>query len=209
MITFKAKKINPVYIKRYNPATLKYESCPAAFIRLDKKSASDYKAINNLPWLNGSGQKYAADIVANFNREYKGERKVRKDNFYALTLQTDNFDKIDSDKILGLAEALKAYRSVYLDFLQVNPNYKFGILRRKYKETGKAIIDSFKNMHGVKRIFAVTNAFASQFYIDQGFEQDGSLVSWVKHPLKNFLSNLFSKMEYRMRVKAEYDECKF
>ena len=209
MITFRAKRINPVYIKRYNPVTLKYEKCPAAFIRLDKKSAADYEAVNNLPWIRGAGQKYAAEIVANFNSEYNKKRNVRRDNFYALTLQTDNFDHLDSGRILGLAEAAKNRGSVYLDFLQINPKYKFGIAQREYKEVGKSIIDGFKCMRGVRRIFAVTNAFVSQFYADNGFEQDGSLVSWVKHSKTGFFSNLLSKLEFRMQVKAGCDEHKF
>lgn len=94
-----------------------------------------------------------------------------KNKVFALTLQKDDFKNIDSKQILALAEIYKEKRkSINIDFLQVDPEFKYSLSRNKYKNIGKAFIEYFKAKFKDRIITLKSTYKAANFYEKMGFE---------------------------------------
>ena len=146
-INFKAQKLNSTSIFQLKQNSAEYIKKPVSFIKFDLKSSSDLislKKMNSLwPYT------FARSMYKSIQRENNAE-------IYALTLQTDKFEKIECKKILGLAETIKIDdNSVHLEFLQTHPDYKHKEFSKQisfYKGIGSALINSIKNLKYVDKI---------------------------------------------------------
>ena len=103
---------------------------------------------------------------------------------YALTTQSDNFEKLDSSKILG-ASTLKLVneKENHIRFLQVSPKCYFENKQRGYKSIGKAFIDFFKSQSKNKSLLVQAYFSAANFYEKMGFEiidVNNLIYSWSK-----------------------------
>ena len=204
MISFKAKLIGETTIKRYNNEKYAYEDCPAYFIRFNKHSKTDLKSIETVSALWHPREKYAKNIAKNFCHEYQKKfNNAYNDNFFAITLQNNHFENIDPEKVLGMAEALKKRKTFYLDFLQVHPNYSFGVLRRKFKNVGSAIIESMKNMPRIKDIILVPNSFSIGFYKECGFEEKFGMMQYTSEKNRSFFKNLLNNIKLKDLLKKK------
>ncbi len=114
------------------------------------------------------------------------DKKMSKDVYkvYALTTQSDNFEKLDSSKILG-ASTLKLVneKENHIRFLQVSPKCYFENKQRGYKSIGKAFIDFFKSQSKNKSLLVQAYFSAANFYEKMGFEiidVNNLIYSWSK-----------------------------
>ena len=89
-----------------------------------------------------------------------------------MTTQSENFEKLESEKILGLSlfsETTKPENEI--NWLQTNPVYKYGSIEpRKYKGIGKAIIEYVKEHYRDKNIKVFAADDAINFYKKLGFK---------------------------------------
>ena len=89
---------------------------------------------------------------------------------YALTLQQDEFDKLEGDKILGLCEVtLLDKDKVEINFLQTKPEHKYNDNKSEYKHIGKSFV---RMLQGIRfKTIVVQAAYnAANFYEKMNFK---------------------------------------
>ena len=206
MISFKAKLISETTVKQYNSKTSAYENRPAYFISYDKRSEADLNSAltTSRLWKKG-GDRYAKNIANNLYCAHKRKPYMLCFNkFYALTLQKDNFEKVIPEKVLAMAETLNRKRTMYLEFLQVNPKYTAGITDRKYKDCGQAIIESLKDIRRTKDIVLIPSSFSVKFYEKCGFVCKDGLMQYKKDKNPSFLKNLINNIKLKDIAKRKF-----
>ena len=174
MINFRAHYISPATIK-YTPENNKTIPKKVAFVEMDSHDQKDLFAmkITGSTW--DEGMSFAQDIFedacSDCNTFYRP--KESKPYFYAITEQKKEFDKMDSSKILGLAEIQRNSKDlIRVLFFQVNPAYYYFEDNSKYRHIGTALMDSIKNLYN-KSSIVVNPAFdAIEFYKKNGFKKD-------------------------------------
>ena len=165
-ISFKAQYIGNSVIQDRNNKDVVVSS-----VKLDPNSKNDVKTVEILfeDWFPQYKGILIDDVYYDFIDYYK--QKEKKD-YYALTTQNNNFQKLDPDKILGIAEysnfANKNYN--YIDYIQVNPKYMANKQEREYKNIGSALLDTIKNLNGYKNIYLNSIHEAVDFYTKNGFK---------------------------------------
>ena len=198
MISFKAKLMGETTVKLYNSKTSAYENRPAYFIRYDKRSEADLVSVLDTSRLWKRGDKYAKNIANNLYCAHKRKPfRLHINKFYALTLQKNNFEKVNPEKVLAMAETLNKNGTMYLEFLQVNPKYTAGFANRKYKDCGQAIVESLKNIRIIKDIILASNAHSVKFYEKCGFVQKDGLMQYTKNKNQSFLKNLLNNIKLK------------
>ena len=100
-ISFTAKFISPATVKKLTPNG-KYVDIEVSAVKLASKNKDDLSALEkiNKEW---GADTYASNILdeaSSTNEFYKDYRPT----VYAITTQRDNFEKLEPEKVLGLAE---------------------------------------------------------------------------------------------------------
>lgn len=170
-INFGAIQINkkPILINKYNNATKQFEKIPTNFIRLDSYN-EDIKAVEAAAsaWTNALYIKKIATA--------SHWMKTLPIEIYALTIQKDNFDKLEHEKILGFAEMRNddnnpRYKWLYR--LQVKPEATNVNNNNKiYNYVGTNIIKSLKKIYKNISLFSIKNPNIEKFYKNNGFIED-------------------------------------
>ena len=179
-ISFKANFIHNQNIIKNN------KKSSVSFVQIDTNNSKDIQAIKELDFLWGR-KTYAGDIYQNI-LDNKRNNNFNNQKYYILTNQKNNFDIIDSEKILGITEIQTNQYFNKINFLQVAPNEKFDNPYRKYKHIGKGIINSIKEIFSDKTIILYSNQNSIPFYKKMGFKID------ITEPNKNkmiFNKNFF------------------
>lgn len=178
-VSFKGTFINPINIKKLEGT--KYKNFPASFVELDPANLNDVKALENVHknW----NQSFSSII---YNSAFCSSVVPDKSrHFYALTSQKENFEYMNSDKILGVVEFRNDSKYNRIEYLQVNPNYITGksknfisklfasknIKNEKlspFTRIGSAILDSLKQLTD-KSIDLYSMPEAKGFYWKNGF----------------------------------------
>ena len=187
-VSFGAIPINSIIIKKYNKASEKFADYPVNFVKLDADNKDDLEAVNKIvhKW---NGAKYIRRIAT--SAHWMKEKPIE---IYALTSQSQNFEKLQSNYILGLAEMREdRYDSenTLLRYLQVRPgamnvNQKHRI---NYKYIGSAILKSLKPIYDNISLFADSNENIEAFYKHNGFIEDfkgAKHYSWSNNVFKRF-----------------------
>ena len=100
----------------------------------------------------------------------EGIMPTYNNHIYMATSQMQNFDKLDKNKILGLAQMRDGDSYIdYLRYFQVKPDLKYGTKNREYKHIGSAMIDSIKKIYN-ETIVLISSLSATGFYEKQGFK---------------------------------------
>jgi len=96
-----------------------------------------------------------------------------KEHYIALTLQEDNFDKLDPKKILGLSLLSEYKYDNEIDFLQVKPTNSYSKVgtERKYKKIGTTMLDYIKSISQTKPIYVNSAVDAVDFYEMNDFKR--------------------------------------
>ncbi len=181
MISFKANYINDTNIKCLNKNG-NYKNMPARLVELDIDSDLDLEALKKVEKNWKKGDDYAEYICRAF-KEYHDKIKINEaEKFYALTSQYGGYQNLDGNKILGVAQVYKEARdSLEIEFLQTNPQYKYGIENRKIKHIGKAITLSLKKLYKNNKISLFSTTEGRPFYKKLGFETVIDAFMVLKH----------------------------
>ena len=166
--SFGAIFINNVRIQEYDTGAERYKAKRASFVEFDPKNKHDITAIKGATktWDGDYFGRYVALHAAQIAKKYLSSSI---NHVYLLTTQLDNFEKLDKNAILGIAEMqTKDKDENYLSFLQVKPDSTFSSEQRPYKLIGARILSSFKKLYKHK-IALVSTTKAVNFYENQGF----------------------------------------
>lgn len=172
LLNFKANFIKNVSIpKQLSDGSI--EMNRVSLVELDKKDKQDISTLaeTSYNW-NCVKWGYASDIYSDAIKwcEYPD---VEKEHYYALTTQNENYKKLESDKILGLALYMeKKSPKDEIAWLQVNPSTNYESGKRIYKNIGTAIVSYIKQL-SLKPLYVQSDKNAVEFYEKNGFEHIG------------------------------------
>lgn len=170
-INFTANLItNMTVLKRNNEGV--YSPSEISVIELDKNKEKDKEALHDtvVDWYYDNAR-YIYDIYYEAEKDYDYP-DVDQEHFYAITEQSDNFDNLEHEKILGLMLFSETKLNAdEINFLQVKPamNRKQGY-NRKYKNVGQAFIDFLKETKNKKTIMVRSVPEMVEFYKKQYFK---------------------------------------
>ena len=190
-VSFGAKPINSVKIKKYDKNIKNFVDFPATFVKLEPNNYFDIKA---------------ADVCASKWKDAKYIQKIATAShwmesvplsIYAVTTQKNKFNKLKPNKILGFVEMRKdENRPIYdwLYYLQVKPQAinVNNSESKSYKHVGKSIIASLKKIYKNISLYSEDNDNIEKFYQSNGFIQD---YTGVKHYV--WSSNIFRMLKVR------------
>lgn len=165
---FGAKFINNVKIQQFDSNTGDFRPKRASFVEFDPKNKKDLFAIRNATkdW---DGDLFGRHIALQAEKIAKRYTSPYINHIYLLTSQLDNFEKLDKNGILGLAQMEINNNKNNLHFLQVKPSSTFLHTERNYKKVGASIIESLKKLYK-RNISLISTTKAVNFYMNQGFE---------------------------------------
>ena len=195
-ISFGAKPINDVTIKKWDRQTKKFTDCPAKFVKIDSENPIDLSVLNTLAqkW---KGAKYIQRIAT--ASHWMNIRKYVEIDVYALTSQQKDFERLRQNKILGVVEMRNdpndsKNRKVW--YLQVKPSVmNVNNQNNKYEKAGTSILDSLKKIYTRMSLYADDDKNIQKFYKKNGFIEDyqgRNHYSWS--------SNIFERL--RIRINA-------
>lgn len=166
-IHFGANFIGQVPVKKKNIKG-KFETKKVSLILIDTLNKNDILALKHT----GENWKdFATPIYEDAKMSF--ERKARS-NFHhilALTEQTDNFEKLQPDKLLAESSimAFPSSKKINIDEFQVKPEYNYFSPNRKFKQVGTALLDAIKKIFQGKEITLRAVSNAVDFYSKNDF----------------------------------------
>lgn len=149
-----------------------YSPAKVTIVELDIEDENDILALykTSVEW-NELGALYASEV---FHEAVKGYEygDIEKEHYFAVTEQTKDFHKLDSDKILGLMLFSESrYNEDEINWLQIKPNTNsVNSHNREYKHIGKSLVDLLKERYWHKSIYVKSSSAAVDFYTSQGFQ---------------------------------------
>src|SRR5574344_13562 len=167
-ISFGAKLIKNVEVKKYNPQAKTYEPAKASFVEFDSTNENDVKAIAHTvkKWKEAH---FAGQIAENASQVYLGILSREYEHIYALTTQQQGFEALNHSQILGLADMNTEFSDNMLNLFQVKPCIKHGTDKREYKHVGVEILNALKKIYS-DAITLVSTYSAANFYEKNGFK---------------------------------------
>lgn len=171
-LAFKARFLQNIPVLKFNYKTKNYDKVLSSFVEFDPKNIDDAKALSEVVnyWEN---DKYACCILNGFEYCTKNLDKCEKYKIFALTSQKNNYDKLISDELLGLAQMdIEDGQTHYLSYLQVKPDYieQYNILgNRIYKGIGSGILSALKKIYNSISLRA-SNSGLDSFYKKNNFD---------------------------------------
>lgn len=169
MISFQARYISPALVMRQEPSG--YKNTKVSFVELDTKAYSDFRAIEQLKYFWGKDSDYISDICESFLEVLNGAVKEKVIKFFALTAQDSNFEKLNSDKILGIVEFEKVNEKVnHINYIQAGKNFSHYTNMPEYKYIGSALLNLLKSRYSNQDILLLSTD-AGGFYKKNGFEE--------------------------------------
>ena len=141
-------------------------------VELNPRDKADLKALDKLSesW---SDANYSDRIYCNAVASTAKNANPFMRRFFVITKQNKDYNKIKAKDVLAQAELsfndFQAENKVWVDFLEVKPETKYGASKRKYSDVGKRFLDYFKEAYKGHKITLVPVEEAEPFYIKQGF----------------------------------------
>ena len=168
-INFKGTFITCTDIKRANKNSSPVKVSAVRINPYDKRDLKALKEVHDL-WDGQFSKKIYKDAI----RVIKEELPPEDYKFFILTKQHTNFDNLVPDDILAEAQIVLNHpnqNSVYLDYMQVEPQNMYESEYRVYKGIGSAFLDFFKKMYKGKNIHLRSLISTQDFYKINGFRQ--------------------------------------
>lgn len=163
MISFKAQYVKPVIIQKLGIDS-KYHDYKASLVELSPESHNDFLSLNevNKNWNNSESLAY--EITRIFNGLYRKNKPSQNENFFAITTQKKDFDKLNENLILGLVQTRKPKNLLEIENLQVNPNTNYDAKKRAFKHIGSALINFIKKELNPEEIYLNSKRESIPFY---------------------------------------------
>ncbi len=186
--SFGAKFVNNVNIGKLQSGAKRYCNDSVSFVEIEPNNVDDINALENCSkhW---SYAKFA-DNIYHAVCAARNESKYYKDNrVYALTVQTDTFEKLNEDDILGLVHVSPLENnSLFIEHLQVKPDIIF-VNTPEYKGVGTGILNSLKQLTNKITLFPTKDKSVRDFYERNGFFEfppGCNIFMWVKELFPRF-----------------------
>lgn len=178
-INFKGKYIKPVFIKSKADDGA-YKNHKVSIVELDYHSCSDTKTINKVASNWNSRKTFAEDIAQTMTNFHKNNYLTTPKRFFVLTEQKDSFKKVNSDDILAVAQVTRRENNLWVDFLQVKPEFTMFEENAKYKKIGTGVLNFIKEAFNEYPIVLSPVRTAVDFYKKNGFKFEGPLMILMK-----------------------------
>ncbi len=181
-MNFKAKYIQPTYVKKLDESGLKYIPEKLSFVKLDKNSFSDVSAITAVAKMWRS--RLIEEVASTLEKFLTGVYRTLSYDAYAITTQKKNFQKLDPKKIVCVIDAspeLKDKRDIFVYDFEVMPELQRGQKNAAYQKVGKGTIESLKCL--CDRITLKSLYSATGFYEANGFKlvnKDKLIYRWER-----------------------------
>lgn len=180
---------NPITIEKIGKDGIP-QRANASFVQIDCDNKWDIKALENIGtyWENSLyGNKYYNTAMLKF----KKEKYHKIYDVYALTLQQENFEKLNPDEIMGVVEVMHiGDKKINIEHIEGKPEY-VNEINRRYNEIGTSMLKSLKKFYNVITLTARKSKAVSNFYIKNEFvetsENSGFFV-WIKDAFLDFNS---------------------
>lgn len=168
-INFKGTYIAPATVKKFNGEN--YTDKKVALVELSTDSDEDMRLMNELSYEWDHHLSFAADIRDKFSDYYVALDPSPKEKFYVLTEQKKNFDNLDSLDVLATTQLKKIPEGIYIDFLQVAPDYGArSTTTSPFKNVGSGFLDAVKSLYPKNNILLDPIESAINFYKKNGFK---------------------------------------
>jgi len=176
-ISFKANFVKPVIVKKKDD-NHNYANTKVSLVEIDVDNKGDMYALKELPQ-NWGPDNFSSDIYNNAKKRHMTGDVDSDVHTYAVTSQNHNFQTLNSDKILGVAELIDVdSKNNKLNLLQVNPDYSKSYVyskdNRKYKNVGSSMLNSLINLAPDKNLNVRTTQWVEDFYKKHDFEKVGN-----------------------------------
>lgn len=172
-ISFKGNYVCDTQVKKNNkPYTL-------SFVQIDTKNKSDITALSELDYMY-QRKSYFGDISDNASLDYRCNMSFNDKKYYVLTSQKRNFEKLDSDMILGAVQVEPHENCNEINYLQVIPEQNYSNSNREYKNLGASIVGTILKLYPDKQLMLYSSNSAIDFYKKLGFKQDESETRYHK-----------------------------
>ena len=180
-INFRAKFKNPVQILKKDISD-HYVPHNAAFVELEPDNANDIKALANINRYWAERDQYVCNIYTTAIELRRNKDLNIFTRIFAVTEQNDNFEKLNDEKILGLAEvSTRKPKEYYISYIQVDPRNVFSI-SPEFKRVGTRILDSVKAFAN-KILLSPNSHDTAKFYEENGFKPSKfsrSIYEWIR-----------------------------
>ena len=181
-INFGAKLIKLSPVKKL--ADLKGEYMPAklSFVEFEPGNKKDLQAISNAvkSW---NGEMFASDIYTSAKLIRNRKLDPESHKIYVLTSQKNNFDNLNADEIVGLADfETNKPDEGHLNFLQVDPDLITSYVPPRFRYVGTGMLEALKSLY--KKTITLKSVYsATAFYEKNGFKLidfESLLYKWSK-----------------------------
>lgn len=170
-ISFRARYLDEVKLRKINGAQV--QECSASLVELDLKSKADNVCIQDMIYDWGGSDSYTFHIARNMGQVYYelNDNTSPIPRVFAITEQKDNFDKLNSKKILSIAETTDIKPTIVnIDFIETHRAQAYGAKDPKYKYLGTALVNCIKSVFKGKALELYSTDKALSFYLKNGFE---------------------------------------
>lgn len=180
-INFGAKFKNPVKILKKDISG-HYIPHKVSFVELEPENLDDIKALYNVNRYWAEKDQYACNIYTTALELRRNEDLQNNTCIFAVTEQNDKFEKLNDEKILGLAEvSTRKPKEYYISYIQVDPRNVFSI-SPEFKRVGSRILDSVKSFAN-KILLSPSSRDIAKFYEENGFKPSKfsrSIYEWTR-----------------------------
>lgn len=177
--SFQAKYINNANILKRTSKNV-FESLDTSFVEIEPMNINDIKALDKIGqyWVDS----YAINIAYKAKVTYQGKYSANEYKIYALTKQSEKFNILKADDILGLVEITpKGKGSIHINYLQKDPEQVYAI-EPDYNKIGSRILDSLKNLYNTITLRPIPGGVV-KFYEKNEFrpaKENPKVYKWTK-----------------------------
>ena len=169
-VSFGARYVKNVSIKKIEPKGLQKHK--VAMVELNPHEINDIRCVNelNLDW--GGKESLSYHILQNMCNIFTEFSQQCKSRFFILTQQKDNFQDLEAEKVLSIAQTSEIDDSlINLDLIETFFEESHNSKNANFKHIGQGMLDNIKFLNFGKDIFIETHERNEAFYQKNGFEK--------------------------------------
>ena len=177
--SFSASLALKTSVLRYSPAARAYKPFVADLVKFDKKNPEDYECVKQICGLSDF-QTLGSYLLKLWTNNIWNWPAVKSNNVYALTTPQKNYDKINTNDVLGITEFVENKDEIpgyynQIMFMITRKPYQasncFGL--SAYSKIGTGMVDALKDLYPQKSIAVFSEIEALPFWEKQGFKTVG------------------------------------